>query len=342
MKKNIYVVLGMARSGTSVIARGLNALGIDLGSHLTLARQDWNAKGFFEDDDVVHKINRRLMRALGYPWQSTDRLSEDEMAQSAVQEVQNAAVTLLSKRMVAANYWGFKDPRTARLLSFWHQVFATLNVNDHYVIALRNPLSSAQSYRERSGCDLEEALLLWLWHVVPAIQGTQNKKRVIVSYEMMLQDPHLQLNRIKLALDIPDLTDTLEVDSYVHSFLDKKLYHHENDSETLKQNKAVAVVPLCLQVYELLLRVASDEIQFSDAEFSTAWHIIMQEFNRMSPMYSYIDMQFKRHKQLQRNIRDMKKSFAWKLIYPIYMADNFFRMRRRQLRDKRRFAESYD
>ena len=52
--KHAYIVLGMARSGTSAIARGLKALGIDLGQQLTPANHTWNPKGFFEDKELVY------------------------------------------------------------------------------------------------------------------------------------------------------------------------------------------------------------------------------------------------------------------------------------------------
>ena len=45
-------ILGTARSGTSVIARGLSALGIDLRDKLIPASKV-NPTGFFEDLDIV-------------------------------------------------------------------------------------------------------------------------------------------------------------------------------------------------------------------------------------------------------------------------------------------------
>ena len=63
-RKNIFVVLGPARSGTSVVARGLKALGVDLGDKLARASQRVNPKGFWEDDEIAHKINLELYSKL--------------------------------------------------------------------------------------------------------------------------------------------------------------------------------------------------------------------------------------------------------------------------------------
>lgn len=47
MGKRIVVVLGMHRSGTSAVARGLKALGVELGEHLMPPAANNNEKGFF-------------------------------------------------------------------------------------------------------------------------------------------------------------------------------------------------------------------------------------------------------------------------------------------------------
>ena len=49
--KRLIVVLGMHRSGTSLITHGLEALGAHLGSRLMPPNASVNAKGFFEDID---------------------------------------------------------------------------------------------------------------------------------------------------------------------------------------------------------------------------------------------------------------------------------------------------
>ena len=47
----IIAVLGMHRSGTSAVARGLKALGVDLGENLMPPVEGNNEKGFWEDRD---------------------------------------------------------------------------------------------------------------------------------------------------------------------------------------------------------------------------------------------------------------------------------------------------
>src|SRR5579862_2296745 len=187
--KNIYVVLGMARSGTSAIARGLQALGIELGAHLTRGDAAWNAKGFYEDTDIVYSINRSVLEALNYSWLSATQIEQQYQQSDALNHLKTAATHLLQKRIGKSEHYGFKDPRTSLILPFWQSIFQQLELDDHYVIALRNPLASAYSYQKVSGVDIEEGLMLWLMHLIPAIDGTHGKKRVLVSYDLMLQNP---------------------------------------------------------------------------------------------------------------------------------------------------------
>ena len=341
-KKQVIVILGMARSGTSAIARGLKALGVSLGDKLTPASDRWNPKGFFEDTDIVYKINRGALYALDHPWMSVNLVEKLKQGTGSLQDLKLSAVSLLKQRIANTQYWGFKDPRTAKLIPFWQEVFATLGVEDSYVIALRNPLSSAHSYQHLSGCDLEEALLLWLMHLIPAVEGTHGKTRVVVSYDMLLQDPHLQLGRVKLALDLPDLAEAAEIDAYAHEFLDKKLHHYEYNLEDLKSHPATAAAPLCVTVYELLQRLAKDEIKFEDPEFISAWQDVREELNRVYPIYSYIDTLLKRNKQLERKIRTTHKSILWKMLYPLRLIDDALRSRRRRIREQKRLIKVYE
>lgn len=341
-QKEVLVILGMARSGTSAIARGLKALGVDLGEKLTPASERWNPKGFWEDTDVVYKINRGVLYALDHQWMSANLIEKLQYQSGALYDLKNSAIALVRQRIAMTPYWGFKDPRTAKLIPFWQEVFTALNLKDSYVIALRNPLSSAHSYQSLSGCDLEEALLLWLMHLIPAVEGTQNKNRVVVSYDLLMQDPHLQLNRIKIGLDLPDLADSSEIDIYANEFLDKKLHHYEYSMDDLKSHPVTAVVPLCLKVYEILLKVAKDDIKFSDEEFISTWQQIKTEFAEQRPIYKYIDTLLKRNKQLERKIRTTHKSILWKMLYPLRIIDDALRSRRKKVRERKRLIKIYE
>jgi hypothetical protein len=340
-EKQIYVVLGMARSGTSAIARGLQALGIPLGHQLTPGSQKWNPKGFFEDNDIVYKINRRVLHALDQSWMGVGLIEESRYKDDDIANLKKMANTLLQQRMASTMYWGFKDPRTAKILPFWQSLFADLTLNEHYLIALRNPLASACSYQRVTGTDVEVGLLLWMMHLIPAVEATIGKKRIMVSYEAMLKNPLQQLERIKQGLGIPDLAGQAERDDYANEFLDKKLQHYEYSAEHFVSHKAVAVVPLCVKMYELFLKAANDEMTLESEAFLSAWADIKQEFWQVYPTYRYMNVLLNKNKRLERHLRTIHKSLPWKLLYPLRIIDDALRARRRKTREQRRLIKSY-
>ncbi len=62
--RQLFFVLGMHRSGTSAVTRGLSALGINLGNNLMPPVPGINDKGFYEDRDI-HALNIKIFKTLG-------------------------------------------------------------------------------------------------------------------------------------------------------------------------------------------------------------------------------------------------------------------------------------
>ncbi|EKD71927.1 MAG: glycosyl transferase, family 2 [uncultured bacterium] len=339
LQKNVFVVLGMSRSGTSAIARSLAAMGVDLGNRL-LEGDSRNPKGFYEDSDILYKINRGVSAAIDYHWIDFGDNEKQIENNPALRDYKNYAVGLLCERFINSLNWGFKDPRTVTILPFWQSVFKALNVNEHYILAVRNPLASAVSNQKFAKTDMEAGLLLWIKILKQMIDGTENKKRVLISYEMMLQNPHHQLERVQHAFN---LTATHEqITNYTNEFLDKKLQHHVYTDEDLKTHPAMAIAPIAMKMYELVMRVARDEIQLDSDEFKTAWVAIKNEFSDISPTHAYIEQLARRNKQLERQLRTIRKSFPYKLIYPLRMIDDLLRLYRRKSKRLMKLTESYE
>ncbi len=343
MQKNIFVILGVARSGTSAITRGLKALGIDLGDKINKgsSQSKWNAKGFWEDTDIVYKINGEAFTTLGFASYGIQVLEPTLQTSDKLHTVKHSAIQLLNQRFATTDYWGFKDPSTVKLLAFWQAIFNELHIQDNYIIALRNPLASAQSYKKLTGSELEIGLLLWLMHLFPAVEETQGKNRVIVSYDLLMQDPNKQLNRIKRELNITLPVDPTELHAYTHDFLDKKLHRHEYTLDDLKSHPATRVTPLCVEAYELFMKVANDEITFNDAKFKSRFQELQHELQKIYPIYCYIDTLLKENTQLKKSLKHIHKSVLWKMLYPLRMIDNMLRSKRHKLRAKKRVLKAY-
>ena len=121
-KDRIIVVLGMHRSGTSAITYSLKLLGVGLGDNLHPAGFD-NPKGFWEDRDCL-EINEKLLSQFGSAIYRFDFAWECSWDDVSIKALKSEAKQLVSRKLTEnKGLWGFKDPRTCRLLSFLAQGF---------------------------------------------------------------------------------------------------------------------------------------------------------------------------------------------------------------------------
>ena len=282
----LVVVLGMHRSGTSAITRGLEVLGVKLGDNLYPAAID-NPKGFWEDNDFLG-INEELLAHLDY---SVDRLGliDWQMPSTAIVEfLELKAEKLVSERCKKNALWGFKDPRTARLLPFWQAVFERVGCDVRYVIATRNPISIVESLYKRSGFEGGTTFYLWLEHLIPAISGTMNAKRVVVDYDQLLENPELQLLRVAKALGVT-APEPLALFAFESEFLDVGLRHTYFTMQDLERYPSVPLQ--VVTAYDWLVKLANDSVLLDSAETKSVFEALSQELIFLSPTLNFIGYQ---------------------------------------------------
>ena len=213
----LIVVLGMHRSGTSAITRGLQALGVQLGDRLQAPVEGINDKGYWEDVDIG-ALNVEMLSAIQSDWSFLAPVEPADTQALLKKGYFLRAVELLRNKIGGSPLFGFKDPRMARLIPFWKEVFGYLSLDASYVIALRHPLSVAMSLARRDGFDRERSYLLWLSHVVTSLSDSAGARRVIVDYDLMMQEPDRELARIAKQLGLQ--VDPEEAGKYKAEFLD--------------------------------------------------------------------------------------------------------------------------
>ena len=151
MKKCIAVI-GMHRSGTSLLTKALEVLGVDLGQNMIPGAKD-NQKGFWEDKSVIN-LNDRILRLAGMTWYSVNEYPFSMLDSQQGKILEEEALSLISSRLDDYPLWAFKDPRSARLLPFWQRIFTKIDVELGYLVVLRNPLDIAASLKKRNDFNL--------------------------------------------------------------------------------------------------------------------------------------------------------------------------------------------
>ena len=222
----IICVLGI-RSGTSLLTRALNLLGVYLGPEEHLMEPNTsNPKGFWEHEPFVD-LNRNILSRLGGTWRELPIFApgwEDAPEFAALRE---RGRKLIHESFRKAKLWGWKDPRTCVTLPFWQQLLPPM----HYVICMRNPIDVAQSLEDvyaqglagKAVLSFENGANLWLAYMSAVLRHTTGKLRLFVFYEDMMHDWKKETQRLSTFLGVPEET---EIRSKMEEFIDGELRHH--------------------------------------------------------------------------------------------------------------------
>ncbi|MDB6062780.1 MAG: methyltransferase domain protein [Verrucomicrobiaceae bacterium] len=319
-KKNIVIVLGMHRSGTSAITRCLELFGIGLGENLQPANFD-NPKGFWEDRECL-QINEELLSHLGSAYDQLGLLPDRLANDSCISDLKIRASQIVLKKVDKnGGSWGFKDPRSCRLVPFWKEVIGSAGFEATYIIALRNPLSVAASLRTRNNIPYEKSYFLWLQHMLPALRETRDARRLIIDFDLLLDNPMRELQRISSHLGLPQTDiENPAVKAYMDEFLDKQLSHTRFSLNDLKlDSRAPSDV---VATYQLLHSSAQDAVDADELrtltetlykrleDFAPAFDYSNQLEEERASLYTSIVNQEGRIAALNQQIADINKQVA--------------------------------
>ena len=123
----VFIIAGMGRSGTSLVANFLQSLGINMGDRVPEA-DEHNKYGYFEDLDFIC-LHEQILERHGL-----DYFANPRQPLSLIQEEITAARNLIKAKSIQPK-WGWKDPRTAFVLDFWR----TELPHAHFIFLYRDP-----------------------------------------------------------------------------------------------------------------------------------------------------------------------------------------------------------
>jgi hypothetical protein len=217
-------VIGMHRSGTSLVARLLNLIGVPFGRQETmLPPQPDNPTGYWEQRAVM-ELNDELLAVLGSAWDDPAGLPRGWEAAPELEPFAERARRLVEEHYGDLPEWGFKDPRLSILLPFWLRVVPDLS----FVVCVRNPVDVTHSLERREGSMGGTAADLWLHYTAAALRHTSGRPRLVVAYEDFYMRPREAVERLarfaghELAELDPD------VRARIDEFIQADLWHHRS------------------------------------------------------------------------------------------------------------------
>jgi chromosome segregation ATPase len=246
MEAKVAVVLGMHRSGTSLLANIMAELGFGMGTNLMPAASE-NEKGFWEDLDI-NQINIEVMELAAFTWDSPIQQIDWDLIEPGLRNIVEKAATILKSKMEEEPHFAFKDPRTSLLLPFWKRVFDSLGITPIYLQIVRNPIAVAHSLKKRNMLSSEEAAMLWLQYNMSMFTNTYVSKPLLIDYDQILTKPDTILKRIVNHIKIKPTP--IELAKIKERVLDNDLNHAEINKFD-EENFSTTAETLALKLYRL-------------------------------------------------------------------------------------------
>ena len=223
--KEILFILGMGRSGTSMLARILSLCGCALPQSL----KDPNAanpSGYWEPTEALKLNDTFLLRHGATYFDPTLRLQGELTFSPAERESFVGQIRAFLGQCPNVPRLVIKDPRIAALFEFWLQAAREEGFQVKVIIPIRHPREVVSSLSAWVKAPPELWSALWLKYNLLSEHDSRDLPRVFVDYSGLLSDWRRQVARIGEALTV-DLssTDGAAIDAFLTHDL-----HRERDS----------------------------------------------------------------------------------------------------------------
>ncbi len=344
-------VLGMHRSGTSVVSRAINLMGAYLGKDDDLMSpfKD-NPLGFWERDDIVD-LQERLLARLGTRWDTALPLPDGWHLSDEVRPFREELIELISGNFSGHRLWAFKDPRTAILLPLWKDVLAELGVGMSCVFAVRNPLDVARSLEKRDGFPRDKSLGIWFNYNISALKALNGIPTYFISYDELLEDWEAELRRCSTGLGIEWPDDDASLRRGMSEFLRSDLRHSVTGLDALRMSGVPSPVvefyekleearKTSKQPADLLEEIKEISSEFSDYASLFRYGITANEKNNETLLSERDARREQLEKQLahvettlnnvEATLKNIYNSRGWKLLLKYYRLRNFLLPRGRR------------
>jgi hypothetical protein len=246
--KQCILVVGMHRSGTSVMAGTLKIMGVDFGDKLCGPDVN-NVKGYFEHTGI-HEVNDCLLQAFGSSWKDIKPLPENWLSDSRVTSYKEQIHAVIARDFTDSELFGIKDPRLSILLPLYLDILNAMSVQPLFVIVERPVVEVAESLYKRDKMANEQSLSLWRKYNDAINTFTSGEGPARVEFAELLRDPRRTLTNIQVALGI-SLRDFNLVRNEVYDFIDPKLKHFDVDKPTWMtfKNRATKAIDYILPLH---------------------------------------------------------------------------------------------
>jgi len=228
--KECIVVLGMHRSGTSVLAGMVSLQGYYLGVSEMPKRED-NPKGFYENFKV-YQLNQSILLDHNTSWDEYS-FSLGKITPADLHRYEEKARQIIKDEFGLAKRIFLKDPRMCLLFPMWEKVLSEMGYNIKVILVYRSPMEVAHSLKSRNDMAVEKSLMMWSHHFFQAEKSSRSFTRMLVRYDDDIQDVDAFFKTLSYFLGI-ELND--EMVASANELYSPKLKHHQLNMDNLSDD----------------------------------------------------------------------------------------------------------
>jgi hypothetical protein len=259
----LFVVVGMHRSGTSIVSRLLNLAGAHLGPEddLMPPKPD-NPTGFWEALSIA-QLHDDLVSYLGGRWDHPPVLEDHWEYRPGLEPFLTRIEGILASHFAGAEVAVWKDPRGSLFIPLWRRVVPVAGT----ILCLRDPAETAASLGAREGVSTEHAAALWLRYVVAAWRD--DAAPLLVSFDDAVARPGELAMRLARFVGLPEPSGAVR--SATGRFVDAGLRHHVVASRST--SGADPVMRLSRAVHALIEREPREVVAPILRTLSEGWQL---------------------------------------------------------------------
>ncbi len=283
--KKAILVLGMHRSGTSVLTRIFNLMGASVSANLMPATEE-NPSGYWESMQIA-KFNNKLLQSAGTNWKSDAPVPENWFNHPDRNHDLSDAKKIIQSEFAGEEIFVLKCPRFCLLLPFWKTVFREMGIEVFVTIVLRDPIQVAKSLSARASfaemkpasiINIHTSALVWLRYVLDAERFSRDLPRIMVDYSTLITDWQSALKPVLTGF-IPSFPAISPIPIVqINSLLDPSMRRLKPESE--KESFDSQAYPLLLA-----LNTLKESIIRSNLGYQVCNETFYREFERLRIAY---------------------------------------------------------
>jgi len=228
----VVCVLGMHRSGTSMVMRILDICGVHIGEESDLY-QDYtgNKMGHWESLEVLN-INRKILKIFKGSYENPPKFPAKWEESSKLKDIRKRAREFVKKMDSKNTIWGFKEPRTCLTLPFWKKIMPHMV----YIVPIRHPLEVALSLKKRNKFPLRKGFLLWINYWMHIVKNTEGETRYFTLFEDYFKDWKGELGKLLKFINHPGISSKGK-EKEIKDFINPSMFHQKSkDKSAFKVN----------------------------------------------------------------------------------------------------------